>query len=72
MLFVMSYTFCLRKCAIALENIFQGLFQFNHVHALFNRLLSTALINLLKQFEPRHEKTGFLHMRKQKSRSPSR
>ena len=28
-----------------------------------------AQLNMFKQYEPRHEKTGFLHMRKQGRRS---
>ena len=33
---------------------------------------SSTLINMYLTYEPRHEKTGFLHMRKQRRRSASR
>ena len=36
------------------------------------RLSSHSFCSLLNPYEPRHEKTGFLHMRKQRRRSASR
>ena len=39
---------------------------------LFRGISLTFFILLLKTYEPRHEKTGFLHMRKQRRRSASR
>ena len=42
------------------------------IEPLQNLKVSFPLYNMFKLFEPRHEKTGFLQMRKQRRRSAVR